>query len=85
MLGAFERLLSGDRKMMTQTLYKGRYPDQRPTQEQLELLRRMGVKEAIIQSLTRAEAYMLIRTIWTRYYQIKFEKQRKPFEVYIKW
>ena len=72
--------------MMTQTLYRGRYPDQKPTQEQLELLKRMGVRAEIIQSLTRQEAYELIREIWTRYYQTKFEKQHKPkFELVVRW
>lgn len=72
--------------MTTQQIYKGQYPDQHPTTEQLELLRRMGVKEAIIKSLTRAEAYMLIRTIWQRYYALKFQKTHGPrFEIYVRW
>ena len=72
--------------MMTQTLYRGRYPDQKPTQEQLELLKRMGVKAEIIQSLTRQEAYELIREILQRYYEAKFQARHKPkIGVYIQW
>ena len=72
--------------MMEQTLYKGRYGDERPSVAQLELLKRMGVRAEIIQSLTRQEAYELIREIWTRYYQTKFEKQHKPkFELVVRW
>ena len=67
-------------------IYKGKFPDQRPTQEQLELLRRMGVKESVIQSLTRQQAFKLIRAIMVRFYTDRFEKQHKPkIGVYIQW
>ena len=75
----------GDRAMMAQTLYKGKFGDQRPTQEQLTLLRRMAIREDVIRNLSREEAYLLIKTILQRYYEARFERQRKPFEVYIKW
>ena len=71
---------------MTETqIYKGKFGDQQPTERQLELLQRMGVKEDVIQSLTRQQAFELIRAIMVRFYTDRFEKQRKPFEVYIKW
>ncbi len=44
----------------TQVQYKGRYGSQRPTQEQLALLRRMHIREDVIRNLTRAQAFELI-------------------------
>ena len=73
----------GDRAMMAQTLYKGKFGDQRPTQEQLSLLRRMGVKEEIIRSLDRKRAYELIRLIMAKYYEEK--TRRLNLRVTIKW
>ena len=70
--------------MQTQ-IYKGKFGDQRPTTEQLALMERMGVKKEVMGVLDRAQAYELIRAIMVRYYTDKFEKQRKPFEVYIRW
>lgn len=67
-------------------IYKGRYPDQKPTQEQLTLLRRMGVKEDVIRNLSREEAYLLIKTILQRYYETRFQARHKPkLEIYIQW
>lgn len=65
-------------------IYKGKFPDQKPTQEQLELLKRMGVKEDVIQSLTRQQAFLLIRQIWRKYYE---EQARKRFngKIVVKW
>ena len=71
--------------MMTQTLYKGKYADSRPTAEQIALLQKMNVREEILQSLDRQGAYKLVYLIMARYYEAKFQKQRKPFEVYIRW
>ena len=72
--------------MMTQTLYKGKYADSRPTAEQIALLQKMNVREEIIQSLDRKGAYELIRLIMARYYEAKFQEKHKPkFEVYIRW
>jgi hypothetical protein len=71
--------------MMTQTLYRGRYPDQKPTQEQLELLKRMGVKAEIIQSLTRQEAFEFIKAIYQRYYDLKFKQKVRSQEAYLRW
>ena len=72
--------------MITQTLYKGRYGNERPSEAQIALLQKMAVKEDVIRNLSRKEAFELIRAIMIRFYEYKFEKkQRKPFEVYIKW
>ena len=70
--------------MMEQTLYKGRYADSKPTEAQLELLKKMNVRENVIQSLTREQAFKLIRAITIRYYTDKFQKQRKTQGV-LKW
>ena len=70
---------------MTETqIYKGKFGDQQPTARQLELLQRMGVKEDVIQSLTRQQAFELIRAIMVRFYTDRFEKQRKTQGV-LKW
>ena len=45
----------------TQQIYRGKFPDQHPTAEQLLLLRRFGIREDVIARLTRAEAFELIR------------------------
>ena len=71
--------------MMEETLYKGRHADSKPTEAQIALLQKMAVKKSVIQSLTRQQAFELIRAIMVRFYTDKFERQRKPFEVYIKW
>ena len=72
--------------MMTQTLYKGKYADSRPTAEQIALLQKMNVKKEVIGSLDRAQAYELIRAIMVRFYDSKFQIKHQPkFEVYIKW
>ena len=72
--------------MMAQTLYKGKYANERPTESQLELLRKMNVREDVIRNLSREEAYLLIKTILQRYYEAKFQARHKPkIEVYIKW
>ena len=59
---------------------------QTPTESQLELLRKMNVREDVIRNLSREEAYLLIKTILQRYYEAKFKARHKPkIEVYIKW
>ena len=73
--------------MTTQAqIYKGRFPDQKPTESQLALLRKMNVREDVIQRLTRQEAYELIRGIMARYYNDRFEKHHKPkLEIHVRW
>ena len=68
----------------TQILYRGKFGDQRPTQEQLTLLRRMGVKEQIIDALNREQAFQLIRQIMVKYYE---EQTRKRFngKIVVRW
>ena len=65
-------------------IYKGRYPDQKPTQEQLTLLRRMGIKEEVIGALNREHAFLLIRQITIKYYE---EQSRRRFngKIVLKW
>ena len=60
--------------MMAQTLYKGKFADQKPTESQLEFLRRMGVKAEIIRSLDRKGAFELIRKYIVQYYDTKAEQ-----------
>ena len=68
----------------TQILYRGKYADEHPTERQLELLRRMGVKNEIIQSLDREGAFKLIQELMTKYYE---EQTRRKFngKIIIKW
>ena len=69
--------------MQTQVLYRGKYANERPSEAQLSLLRRMGVKEEIIRSLDRKRAYELIRLIMAKYYEEK--TRRLNLRVTIKW
>jgi hypothetical protein len=70
--------------MMAQTLYKGKFGDQKPTESQLELLKKMGVKNEIVQSLDRVAAFELIKKLMTKYYE---EQTRRRFngKIIIKW
>ena len=69
--------------MQTQVLYRGKFGAEKPTESQLTLLRRMGVKEEIIRSLDRKGAYELIRLIMAKYYEEK--TRRLNLRVTIKW
>ena len=60
--------------MITQTLYKGRYADSKPTAAQIALLQKMGVRQPIIDALNRQEAFELIRKVLVRYYGAKAER-----------
>lgn len=72
--------------MMEQTLYKGRYGDERPSVAQLELLKKLGIRKEIIEVLDRQTAFELIRKCTTRYYESRFQARHKPkFEVYVRW
>lgn len=72
--------------MMEQTLYKGRYGDERPSVAQLELLKKLGIRKEIIEVLDRQTAFELIRKCITQYYEAKFQARHKPkFEVYVRW
>ena len=70
--------------MMEQTLYKGKHADSRPTEAQLMLLRRMGIKEEVIGALNREHAFLLIRQIMIKYYE---EQSRHRFngKIVLKW
>ena len=41
--------------------YQGKFGDQRPTQQQKAILERQGVRQDIIERLSREEAFQLIR------------------------
>ena len=69
----------------TQILYRGKYGDKQPTEAQIALLQKMAVKKSVIQSLTRQQAFELIRAIMVRFYTDRFEKQRKPKWGVLKW
>ena len=68
----------------TQILYRGKYANERPTESQLSLLRRMGVKEEIIGSLDREGAFKLIQALMAKYYE---EQTRRRFngKIVVKW
>ena len=70
--------------MMAQTLYKGKFADQKPTESQLELLKKMGVKNEIVQSLDRVAAFELIKKLMTKYYE---EQTRRRFngKIVVRW
>ena len=71
--------------MTTQAqIYKGRFPDQKPTESQLALLRKMNVREDVIRNLSRQEAFELIKKLMTKYYE---EQTRRRFNgrIIIKW
>ena len=71
---------------MEQTLYKGRYADSKPTEAQLMLLKKLGIRKEIIEVLDRQTAFELIRKCITQYYEAKFQARHKPkFEVYVRW
>ena len=60
--------------MMEQTLYKGRYGDERPSVAQLELLKKLGIRKEIIEVLDRQTAFELIRKVLAQYYGAKAER-----------
>ena len=70
--------------MITQTLYKGRYADSKPTAAQIALLQKMGVRQPIIDALNREHAFLLIRQITIKYYE---EQSRRRFngKIVLKW
>ena len=73
--------------MTTQTqIYKGKFGAEKPTESQVAVLRKMNVREDVIQRLTRQEAYELIRAIMVRYYNDRFEKHHRPsLEIHVRW
>ena len=73
--------------MTTQTqIYKGKFGAEKPTESQVAVLRKMNVREDVIQRLTRQEAYELIRGIMVRYYSDWFEKHHRPsLEIHVRW
>ena len=47
--------------MEQQQVYRGKFSSGQPTAQQLELLKKLGVRKEIIESLNRQEAFELIR------------------------
>ena len=70
--------------MMEQTLYKGRYGDERPSVAQLELLKKLGIRKEIIEVLDRQAAFELIHKCITQYYEEKVQR-RFNGKIAIKW
>ena len=70
--------------MITQTLYKGRYADSKPTEAQLMLLKKLGIRKEIIEVLDRQTAFELIRKVLAQYYGAKAERYLQGRGV-IKW
>lgn len=56
---------------MIVTDYEGKFGDQRPTQQQRVILEHQGVRKDVIEHLTRAEAYALIKRGISRWLQQK--------------
>ena len=69
---------------MEQQVYKGKYGSERATAQQQALLEKMGIRKQVIVELNRAQAFLLIRQMIAKYYESKFEKQRKTQGV-LKW
>ena len=59
---------------MEQQIYKGKHSAERPTAQQLELLKRMAVRPEVIASLNRQQAFELIRKVLAQYYGSKAER-----------
>ena len=71
---------------MEQQVYRGKHGSERPTAQQQALLEKMGVRQPIIDSLNREQAFLLIRRLVTEYYEAKFEKQHSPkLEIHVRW
>lgn len=71
---------------MEQQVYRGKHGSERPTAQQQALLEKMGVRQPIIDSLNREQAFLLIRRLVTEYYEARFEKYYKPkLEIHVRW
>lgn len=57
--------------MQAQVLYKGKYPNQKPSQMQIALLRKLGVREEVLEQLDRAAAFVLIHRLVAKFYEAK--------------
>jgi hypothetical protein len=57
--------------------YRGRFGSQRPTQQQKAILERQGVRQDIIERLSREEAFQLIRKGIKRWLQEQEEQALK--------
>lgn len=49
--------------------YEGKFGDQKPTHQQRAILERQGIREDVIATLTRQEAYQLIKQGISRWLQ----------------
>ena len=70
--------------MEQQQVYKGMHGSERPTAQQLELLKKMAVKNEIIQSLDREGAFELIKKLMTKYYEEQ-TRRRCHGKIVVKW
>lgn len=70
--------------MMEKQVFKGKYANSRPTEAQIALLQKMGVRESVIQTLTRQSAYELIHSNVIRFYE---EQTRRRFNgrIVVRW
>ena len=69
---------------MEETLYKGRHGDLKPTEAQLMLLKKLGIRKEIIEVLDRQTAFELIRKCITQYYEEKVQR-RFNGKIAVKW
>ena len=70
--------------MEQQQVYKGKYGSERPTAQQLELLKKLGIRKEIIEVLDRQAAFELIHKCITQYYEEKVQR-RFNGKIAIKW
>ena len=84
MLGTSDRLRDGKMMEQLQVSYKGKNPDARPTERQLEILKKIGVREDVIERLSRKEAFELLHTLVIQYYEATSSK-RLRVGTYVRW
>ena len=65
-------------------IYKGRYADSKPTEAQLMLLKKLGIRKEIIEVLDRQTAFELIRKVLAQYSGATAERYLQGRGV-IKW
>lgn len=66
-------------------IYKGRFPNQKPTEAQVALMRKMGILEEIIKNCDRYSAFLFIKEYTQRHYNSVFEHKFGATGRYLRW
>ena len=64
-------------------IYKGFYGDERPTKRQLDIMRKLGIKQEIVDNCDRFTAFILIKKNVERYAEAKLRCFRESHQM--KW